>query len=177
MKLNNLKKKERKTMRGNKSDREIVMKLRSKPCEVQSDRKYELLASYTKEYAKFIGLKDKPIIIPEGKTFFRGIIFLKNKKIFDEVILTDLEDYEYKLGVDNMSPENRKKYTIEEYRKIRNWYDKIPNINIIETWYDLFEEKVGKEMKDENGIWYEYSVFEIEEDRWGEIIHLGGSKD
>ena len=57
-----------------------------------------------------------------------------------------MEDYEYKLGVDNMSPENRKKYTIEEYRKIRNWYDKIPNINIIQTWYDLFEEKVGKEM-------------------------------
>jgi hypothetical protein len=140
----------------------------------------------TEKYGILVGLKDKPTNLPKGKTLFRGIVFRKNRKIFDEVFLTDLEDYEYIVKTEEwMSPENRKKYTLEEYRKVFDCYDKKPNGNIMGTWETLYDEKVGNKMKrkygdnyihSQGGFWEEYSVFDIEENRWGDIIHFWGSK-
>ena len=136
----------------------------------------------TEKYGFLVDLKDKPTNLPKGKTQFRGIVFRKNKKIFDEVFLTDLEDYEYIVKTEeHMSPENRKKYTLEEYRKVFDCYDKEPNRNVMSVWKYLYDEKVGNKLKrkygdnyihSEGGFWEEYSVFDIEEDRWGRIIRF-----
>ena len=140
----------------------------------------------TEKYGFLVDLKDKPTNLPKGKTSFRGIVFRKNKKIFDEVFLMDLEDYEYIVKTEeHMSPENRKKYTLEEYRKVFDCYDKEPNRNVMSAWENLYDEKVGNKLKrkygddyihTEGGFWEEYSVFDLEENRWGDIIHFWGEK-
>ena len=67
----------------------------------------------TEKYGILVGLKDKPTNLPKGKTQFRGIVFRKNKKIFDEVFLMDEGDYEY--VVQEVPPDYREKYTLEQF--------------------------------------------------------------
>jgi hypothetical protein len=139
----------------------------------------------TEKYGILVGLKDKPTNLPKGKTSFRGIVFRKRTKIFDEVFLMDLEDYEFSVTWDHMSRENREKYTLEQYRKHFGCYNKKPNRNVMSVWKYLYDEKVGNKLKrkygdnyihSEGGFWEEYSVFDLEENRWGDIIHFWGSK-
>ena len=53
---------------------------------------------------------------------------------------------------------------------------------VIDTWAPIFFEKVGDKLKQKygdnwnEGVWYEYSVFDLEENRWGDLIHHWGEK-
>jgi hypothetical protein len=117
----------------------------------------------TDKYSFLVNLKDKPTNLPKGKTQFRGIVFRKNTKIFDEVFLIDEGEYTEVLN------------SCEEKQRVLN--------NIVnDAWGPSFFEKVGDKLKRKygnnwhEGVWYEYSVFDLEENRWGDIIHFWGAK-
>ena len=135
----------------------------------------------TEKYNFMVGLKDKPTNIPKGKTQFRGVVFRINTKIFDEVFFIDEGDFDFLVQEVNL--EYREQFTLEEFREKFNCLKKVVSSNVIHNWHTIFMEKVGKKLERkfgsnwDNRLWYEYSVFDIEENRWGDFIHYWGRRE
>jgi len=135
----------------------------------------------TEKYNLMVDLKDKPTNIPEGKTQFRGVVFRINTKIFDEVFFIDETDFDFL--VQEVNPEYREQFTLEKFREKYNLLKKVVSSNVVQNWHTIFMEKVGKKLEIKYGsnwnyrLWYEYSVFDKEENRWGDFIHYWGGRE